>query len=99
MKPLDEILPSEFRHYPGGGKIIAGIRHRIRTRQFGLEKHECYQFDSFAHVISTAKDMSKIPGMERVEVVTHRGAYKGIKVLGVWQLPPPAPGQPIIYHE
>lgn len=90
MKPIEHLVPDDF-HYskePGYvGHIRAGIRHWIRTKDFGLERHECYQFDTFAAVISIAKAMREAPGMERLQIMTHRGQYKGLKAIGEWRKP------------
>jgi len=80
-------LTREMFHSYESGKIIAGIKHVVKTTEFGNESHECYQFDSFEELIRSAGEMMAIPGFKRVEIVTHKGQYEGMKTRFVWEAP------------
>ena len=103
MKQLHELTAADFRtsekvSKPGERYMHAGIRHWIRTKEFGLEDHECYQFDSVLKIIEAIEAMQKVPGMEKLEVVTFYYGYKKMKVLYRWTLPLPEPEKPAFEH-
>jgi hypothetical protein len=80
---MADLTREHFSSYPSGN-IICGIRHWIRT-DLGLEDHECYQFHSLKELTDEAAAFQDIAGMEKVEIVTHDGEYKNMRVLYRWE--------------
>jgi hypothetical protein len=77
MKPIKpanaditKVTDDKFFHWESG-KIKGGIRHNVFTKEFGLEPHECYQYDSVAEVVRVASEMQEIAGFKQVEIVTY----------------------------
>ena len=85
MKELHQLTRADFQSFESG-QIRAGIRHWIRTAEFGLEDHECYQYKSVEEIVAAIQGMQAVPGMEQLEVVTHGENYRQMKVLYRWQL-------------
>lgn len=77
-----KLTKRSFEHYESG-KVRAGLRWEIRT-DLGLETHECYQFDTAEEIIQKADVMQSVSGMEKVQIVTHKGQYQGMRILQEW---------------
>lgn len=78
-----ELTRDQFNSYESGN-IIAGIKHSIRT-DLGLETHECYQFYTLEDVQKVALGLMARDDVKSVEIVTHKGEYKGMKPLYIWR--------------